>query len=546
MKNTMKLFALCATVLAFSAALASCQKEKATLETSEVHVFHVELDATVTDTKATYATTSKQITFESGDALYVALTQPTSAEWSAATGTLTYDGTSFKGDITYTGTYSGSDIITDAKDLAATFLPKNYSTVNYLSATGTTTATNAFYAGEKSASVPQLVHLTASITDQAGSAKSPLALSAQNAVLCYSINANKLSAGAHTVSVSDGTTTISGSVTAVADAATTFAVAFPANATALTYTLSIAGYNDVAKSGKTLVAGKVVNIATDVEEATISGVFSVGPTTTVKFSKGNLQATTTDLGATWTWAFAANQWSYVGNAAANTSMKTDGTGTVTANGTVDLFGWVGASSSWTTAAKWGISASTTSADYGNVADEALKSDWGNVPGIGTGWRTLTGGSGGEWEWILGPSSSPVPGTNCRESSTIGSTDNARYVKATVHNTKGLILFPDVITWNATTMGVAPTTCNTKDNNFTYSPANANWAALEAAGCVFLPAAGYRNGTSVYNVGSLGYYWSSSPNGSSKAYCLYFYIGNVDPAHDSSRHDGSSVRLVQNQ
>lgn len=59
MKNTLKLFALCATVLAFSAALASCQKEKATPEVPEMHVFHVELDATVADTKATYTTASK-------------------------------------------------------------------------------------------------------------------------------------------------------------------------------------------------------------------------------------------------------------------------------------------------------------------------------------------------------------------------------------------------------------------------------------------------------------------------------------------------------
>lgn len=528
MKNTMKLFALCATVLAFSAALASCQKEKATPEVPEMHVFHVELDATVADTKATYTTASKEITFESGDALYIVLAAPTSAAWSGAAGTLTYDGTSFKGDIAYTGTYEGSDIITDAKDLTATFLPKGYGSVNYLSATGEVTATNAFYAGEKSASVPQLVHLTASITDQAGSAKSPLTLVPQNAVLCYSINANKLSAGEHAVSVSDGTTTISGSVTAVADAATTFAVAFPANATALTYTLSIAGYNNVAKSGKTLVAGKVVNIATDVEDATISGVFSVGPTTTVKFSKGNLQYNSN----TQAWQFAEHQYTYVGNAAGNTSVTE--TGIANNSGIVDLFGWVGASSNWTGLKQYGISSSTTTNSkdgYGNVLTESLKSDWGTL--IGTGWFTL---SNNEWVYLL----------NTRSASTVNSVADARYAKGKVNGVYGIILFPDTYTHPA---GVAlPVGINDVDitgwNGNNYSAAD--WTAMETAGCVFLPAAGYRNGTSVSSVGSNGYYWSSTPNGSSKAYCLYFYMGTVDPAHDSYRRDGSSVRLVQNQ
>ena len=42
----------------------------------------------------------------------------------------------------------------------------------------------------------------------------------------------------------------------------------------------------------------------------------------VVFSRGNLQATTNDLGANWTWGFAENQWDYIGNAAANNPAKT--------------------------------------------------------------------------------------------------------------------------------------------------------------------------------------------------------------------------------
>ena len=75
----------------------------------------------------------------------------------------------------------------------------------------------------------------------------------------------------------------------------------------------------------------------------------------VYFSKGNLQATYN--GTSWSWAFATNQWDYIGNAAGNTSIN--GNGTVSANNvTVDLFGWVGKTSDWTGAAMYGISKST--------------------------------------------------------------------------------------------------------------------------------------------------------------------------------------------
>ena len=87
---------------------------------------------------------------------------------------------------------------------------------------------------------------------------------------------------------------------------------------------------------------------------TINGKFTINASgNQVYFSQGNLQATTTDLGVNWTWAFATNQWDYIGYATANNSINGDGT--VSTNGTVDLFGWVGASSIWTGAAQYGIS-----------------------------------------------------------------------------------------------------------------------------------------------------------------------------------------------
>ena len=62
--------------------------------------------------------------------------------------------------------------------------------------------------------------------------------------------------------------------------------------------------------------------------------------------------------------------------------------------------------------------------------------------------------------------------------------------------------------------------------------------------IFLPAAGYRSGSSLYGAGEYGYYWSSTPYGSYTiyAYFLSFNSGNPDVSWDS-RDDGQSVRPV---
>ena len=62
--------------------------------------------------------------------------------------------------------------------------------------------------------------------------------------------------------------------------------------------------------------------------------------------------------------------------------------------------------------------------------------------------------------------------------------------------------------------------------------------------IFLPAAGYRSGGSLYNAGSRGVYWSSSldTSGSNDAYSVYFNSSNVD-RYDNGRFYGRSVRPV---
>ncbi len=62
--------------------------------------------------------------------------------------------------------------------------------------------------------------------------------------------------------------------------------------------------------------------------------------------------------------------------------------------------------------------------------------------------------------------------------------------------------------------------------------------------ISLPAAGFRYCSgNVYDVGSDGNYWSSTPDGSEDAWYLYFDSGGVD-MDDCTRCNGQSVRLVQ--
>ena len=63
--------------------------------------------------------------------------------------------------------------------------------------------------------------------------------------------------------------------------------------------------------------------------------------------------------------------------------------------------------------------------------------------------------------------------------------------------------------------------------------------------IFLPAAGCRGGSSLYDAGSHGYYWSRSlyTSGDYYAYCSYFDSSYID-TFNSFRYDGQSVRPVR--
>ena len=241
---------------------------------------------------------------------------------------------------------------------------------------------------------------------------------------------------------------------------------------------------------------------------------------------GNIATTHVVAGngtAAGTWRFASNQWDMIGSANGNIS-STD-------TGWIDLFGW--GTSGYSN--KYPYMTSITSTDYGNGNNSIAGTnyDWGAYNAIynsktqttdapGT-WRTLTKD---EWVYLL----------NTRPTAS-----SIRYAKATVCGIVGLIIVPD--NWSNTYYPL--TNVNTASTAYTFNIIGAtDWAKMEAAGCVFLPAAGDRNGTSVYDVGFFGEVWSATYSGSYNAYGLYFYPISLGPSGSSARCFGHSVRLVK--
>lgn len=264
----------------------------------------------------------------------------------------------------------------------------------------------------------------------------------------------------------------------------------------------------------------------------LAGDFSISSTKKVRFSQGNLQATTTNNGTSWTWAFAEHQWDYIGGRSYGGSEPQtgnnyiNGSGTTSANGTVDLFGWS------TAATSYGIYDSTDNSNYsGDFKDWGILTitNGGNTPSFG--WRTLTAT---EWAYLF----------KTRTASTVGGTDDGRYAKATVAGKAGVILFPDSYTHPD---GVtAPASVNLTDAAFTANTYDATaWGKMEAAGCVFMPAAGDRNVTDVSSAGTKGNYWSSTPGYTAMTRILQFNASTMYFPDDISttRFYGYSVRLV---
>ena len=215
------------------------------------------------------------------------------------------------------------------------------------------------------------------------------------------------------------------------------------------------------------------------------GRFSVSPTTTVEFAPGNLYYDGTDS----KWKFEANQWSFEGTWNENH---------------VSHF-------------KWSDAANAVTDDWNHNGDLFCANNF-TVTGDSHAWRTL---SKDEWNYLLGYD--PVLMEQTDDYGRPGAKNLCAW-KELGSDIKGLVILPD-----GTDASVMSSISSTE--------------ALATHGAVFLPAAGSRYGTFVYLVGSYGFYWSSSPDGSNGAYYMDFISGNAGTSYNS-RGSGYAVRLVR--
>ena len=290
----------------------------------------------------------------------------------------------------------------------------------------------------------------------------------------------------------------------------------PLNATLSFGQHEILAKRDTKESKKTITvaqSGGETSVKLTFSTGAINGIFSVSSSKKVQFSQGNLQY----QASTRTWRFAEHQWDIIGSENSKISSGY--------SGWIDLFGW--GTSGYNGKNPW--MTSTTSTDYGNGERDIAGTnyDWGVNNTISNGggksWRTLTKD---EWVYVFDKRST---------------SSGIRYAKATVNGVNGVILLPD--NWSGSNYSLSNT--NKADASFNSNRiSQTDWQnKFESNGAVFLPAAGWRNGTNVYYVGSSGYYWSASYRGSDRAYRVSFDESSLYADYWYSRKDGRSVRLV---
>ena len=275
----------------------------------------------------------------------------------------------------------------------------------------------------------------------------------------------------------------------------------------MTYRVELTNLNSNTTYYVRYTVSNAVSVCTIVDQFTTKDGtnFSVSATKEVTFSPGNLQYHPANN----EWRFAPSQLDYIGDANSNCSS--------TYNGWLDLFGYS------TSANNFGVSTSEDDKDYsGSFVDWGTNQIGADAPNT---WRTLTYD---EWKYLLNirPNASSLKGV------------------AQVNGVNGLILLPDNWTCPAGVTFKSGFYSEWGDDYYAaYQTFTASeWSKLEAAGAVFLPAAGYRIGSNMWSVREAVNYWSATEN-DRYAYCLFFESSAGD-MYDGNRCQGRSVRLVK--
>lgn len=527
----MKRISIIIMMLALAMSLSQCKKNEDQLIPNDGESRTITLEVKGNGTRVDVNTTTGLVNFETGDQIHV-------GSGGKYVGTLTYDGTVFTGAIAnavegsplqfyFLGNVAPSETLTSGvTETCSVVISDQTTSLPVISAAPSYenyTASNSSY--------------TAQLLNKCALVKFNVTTASSSPTCIVGLN-DKM-----TVSFSENTLTPSkdgyGIIKLAAGSGERWAILLPqpaleVGAMGTAYSEDYAYWGTrgavpaIVENGY-LTVGIPVFVATEVTSGgvftgAINGKFTINAGgDQVYFSKGNLQY----QASTNTWQFAANQYDCIGSANSNVSSTYDGW--------IDLFGW--GTSGWDHGAvcyqPW--STSTNFSDYFaygsytyNLNSQTGQADWGynaisNGSNLPNQWRTL---SQDEWYYVFS-NRSPLSGI--------------RYAKAVVNGVNGVILLPD--NWNPAIHALNNT--NEGGAAFAVNEITATeWGTMESSGAVFLPAAGNRYGTSVFNVGSLGYYWSSSYGFSEHAYTVHFNSSDLQAGNGNYRYYGRSVRLVR--
>lgn len=304
--------------------------------------------------------------------------------------------------------------------------------------------------------------------------------------------------------------------------------------------------------GRNILMSAKIKIDPSSTHVTSRGTFSVSDTKSIYFSKGNLFCHKyVD-----TWSSSTCNWSFFENQYETFEYNGQNIGTDYSNvDTISLFSW-GTSNLFEEEGRIASPFITTGVfDYGPGGNNFTLNgiyDWGfNAITNGgntqnSGWRTLTID---EWSYLLDGARGNGTRTTYTYNLPNGTGDNlhARWIRATINGQyKGLIIFPDTYYHpeGVTLEGVVYNSTG-QDNFQTIIATISDWRKMEAAGAVFLPAAGSRLNDDVRNVSIEGTYWNSfsyGPNASIRNLVINRY--NIGTNGESGAYMGHSVRLVR--
>lgn len=272
-------------------------------------------------------------------------------------------------------------------------------------------------------------------------------------------------------------------------------------------------------------------------------------TKNVHFTPGNLQWINTDAGHADVgyWRIAESQYSYLGkyNAITNSPRK----GGVLKAGPVDLFGW----GQVTPGSMYGSTDNTDYVSSITSGDQQLpdNNNWATKFNItGEGAATLyaapdqpyqkPAGDGAycvlisaEWKYLFANQYWGYATVSLTPSGTVN----------------GIVVCPNSV--DESTAKSYLTGHIQKSSSYTgssssrsrYEDNKISQETIDNNGLLFLPAAGRRAGSSIDDVGSIGYYWSTTSSSATAAYSMHFGAMHFSNPNSYGRHYGFSVRLA---